>query len=128
MNLVILVGRLGKDPDIKYTPSGSQVTSFNLATDKSWKDKSGEKVKKTEWHNITAFGKLAEICGNYLVKGSKVLIIGETENQSWDDKNGEKKYKTVVIVKEMEMLDSKKNTDSQQDSVNAPLDDKEVLF
>jgi single-strand DNA-binding protein len=122
MNLVILVGRLGKDPDIKYTPSGSMVASFNIATDEQYKDKNGEKVKKTEWHNITVFGKLAEICGNYLHKGSKILCIGKTENQSWE-KDGEKKYKTVVIMEKMEMLDSKKQTDGQQDSGQAPLED-----
>jgi len=114
MNLVILVGRLGKDPDIKYTPSGSQVTSFNLATDKSWKDKSGEKVKKTEWHNITAFGKLAEICGNYLGKGKLVFIEGRIQTRQWDDKDGVKRYTTEIVASEMKMLDKKEAYDENE--------------
>ena len=69
VNKVILIGRLGKDPDVRYTPDGTMVTNFNLATDEQWKDKNGEKVQKTEWHRIVTWGKLAEICGNYLVKG-----------------------------------------------------------
>ena len=74
VNKVILVGRLGKDPDVRYTPDGTMVTNFNLATDEQWKDKNGEKVQKTEWHRIVTWGKLAEICGNYLVKGKLVLL------------------------------------------------------
>jgi single-strand DNA-binding protein len=122
MNLVILIGRLGKEPDVKYLQSGTMVSSFSIATSDSYKDKSGEKVEKTEWHNITAFGKLAEICGNYLKKGSKVFCMGRSETQSWENKEGVKQYKTVVILEKMEMLDGKK----QETGNAAPLDDSDI--
>ena len=107
VNKVILVGRLGKDPEVRYTPGGDMVTSFSIATDEQWKDKSGEKVTKTEWHNIVTFGKLAEICGNYLTKGKLVFIEGKIQTQSWD-KDGQKHYKTQIVANNMKMLDGKK--------------------
>lgn len=107
INKAILIGRLGKDPDIRYTPEGTMVTNFNLATDENWKDKNGEKVQKTEWHRIVAFGKLAEICGNYLVKGKLVFIEGRIQTRSWEDKDGVKRYTTEIIANDMKMLDSK---------------------
>lgn len=122
MNTAFLIGRLGKEPDVKYTQDGKMITSFNLATDEQWKDKNGERVKKTEWHKIVTFGKLAEICGNYLKKGSKVFCSGRIETQSWE-KDGQKHYKTVIILSSMEMLDSKKSEDTQPESQQAPLDD-----
>ena len=122
MNTAFLIGRLGKEPDVRYTPDGKMITSFNLATDEQWKDKNGEKVKKTEWHNITAFGKLAEICGNYLKKGSKVFCSGRIETQSWE-KDSQKHYKTVIILSAMEMLDSKQVAATPEDLHQAPLDD-----
>jgi len=90
INKAILVGRLGKDPEVRYTADGAMVTNFNLATDEQWKDKSGEKVQKTEWHKIVAFGKLAEICGKYLVKGKLVYLEGRIQTRAWDDKEGDK--------------------------------------
>ncbi len=107
INKVILVGRLGKDPEVRYTPDGTMVTNFNLATDENYKDKSGEKVQKTEWHRIVTFGKLAEICGNYLVKGKLVFIEGKIQTRSWDDKEGVKRYSTEIVANDMKMLDSK---------------------
>ena len=133
MNKVMLIGRLGKDPDVKYTPDGTMVTTFRLATDEQWKDKNGEKVQRTEWHQIVTYRKLAEICGNYLVKGKLVFIEGKIQTRSWEDKEGVKKYTTEIIASNMQMLDSKgqnKAGDSSADvsSVNsnddsAPLDD-----
>jgi len=107
INKAILVGRLGKDPEVRYTPDGAMVTSFTLATDEQWKDKNGEKVQKTEWHKIVTFGKLAEICGNYLVKGKLIFIEGRIQTRSWDDKEGVKRYTTEIVANNMQMLDSK---------------------
>lgn len=107
INKAILVGRLGKDPEIRYTPDGTMVTSFRLATDESWKDKNGDKVQKTEWHQIVTYRKLAEICGKYLVKGKLVFIEGKIQTRTWDDKEGKKHYTTEIIANNMQMLDSK---------------------
>jgi len=107
INKAILIGRLGKDPEVRYTPDGTMVTNFNLATDEQWKDKNGEKVQKTEWHRIVTFGKLAEICGNYLVKGKQVYIEGRIQTRGWEDKDGVKRYTTEIIASDMKMLDSK---------------------
>ncbi|MDX9816042.1 MAG: single-stranded DNA-binding protein [Smithellaceae bacterium] len=114
VNKVILIGRLGKDPEVRYTPDGTMVTNFNLATDEQWRDKNGEKVQKTEWHRIVTFGKLAEICGNYLVKGKLVFVEGRIQTRSWEDKDGIKRFTTEIIASNMQMLDSKgqgKSTD-----------------
>ena len=107
INKAILIGRLGKDPEVRYTPDGTMVTNFNLATDEQWKDKNGEKVQKTEWHRIVTFGKLAEICGNYLVKGKLVFIEGRIQTRSWEDKEGVKRFTTEIVASDMKMLDSK---------------------
>jgi single-strand DNA-binding protein len=107
INKAILVGRLGKDPEIRYTPDGTMVTSFRVATDESWKDKNGEKVQKTEWHQIVTYRKLAEICGKYLVKGKLVFIEGKIQTRTWDDKEGKKHYTTEIIANNMQMLDGK---------------------
>ncbi len=107
INKAILIGRLGKDPQIRYTPDGTMVTNFSLATDEQWRDKSGEKVQKTEWHRIVTFGKLAEICGNYLVKGKLVFIEGRIQTRAWEDKEGVKRYTTEIVANDMKMLDPK---------------------
>ncbi|HSY50787.1 MAG TPA: single-stranded DNA-binding protein [Thermoanaerobaculia bacterium] len=108
VNRVILVGRLGKDPEIRSIPSGTSVAKFSLATDEKFTDKNGQKQERTEWHNIVAWGKLAEICGQYLRKGKLVYIDGSIRTDSWDDKEtGVKKYRTEIIAKDMQMLDKK---------------------
>jgi single-strand DNA-binding protein len=108
VNRVILVGRLGKDPEIRSLPSGTSVTKFSIATDERFTDKAGEKQERTEWHNIVAWGKLAEICGQYLRKGKLVFIEGSIRTDSWDDKEtGQKKYRTEIIAQNMQMLDKK---------------------
>ena len=119
INKAILIGRLGKDPDVRYTPDGTMVTNFNLATDEIWKDKNGEKVQKTEWHRIVTFGKLAEICGNYLVKGKLVFIEGRIQTRSWEDKEGVKRYTTEIIANDMKMLDSKGQNKTEDASFDA---------
>ena len=115
INKAILVGRLGKDPEIRYTPDGAMVTSFSVATDEISKDKSGERVQKTEWHRIVTVGKLAEICGKYLAKGKLVFIEGRIQTRSWDDKEGRKHYSTEIIANNMKMLDSKGATTKGDD-------------
>ena len=108
INKVILVGRLGKDPEVRSTPSGQTVAKFTMATDERFTDKSGEKQQRTEWHNIVAWGKLGEICGQYLRKGKLVYVEGRIQTDSWDDKEtGQKKYRTEIICNEMKMLDRK---------------------
>jgi single-strand DNA-binding protein len=107
VNKVILIGRLGADPEVRYTQDGTMVTNFRLATDEQWKDKSGERVQKTEWHRIVTFRKLAEICGNYLAKGRLVYIEGRLQTRAWDDRDGNKKYTTEIIASNMQMLERK---------------------
>jgi single-strand DNA-binding protein len=106
INKVILVGRLGKDPEVRSTPSGTSVAKFSLATDERFTDKNGEKQERTEWHNVVAWGKLGEICGQYLKKGKLVYIEGSIRTDSWDDKeSGQKKYRTEIVARDMKMLD-----------------------
>ena len=104
VNKVILLGRLGKDPELKYTPSGQSVTKFSLATSERWKDKgSGEFQERTEWHNIVCWSKLAETANQYLTKGSSVYVEGRLQTRSWEDKENKRHYMTEVIVNEMVM-------------------------
>jgi single-strand DNA-binding protein len=107
VNRVILIGRLGKDPEIKYTPSGAAVAKFSLATDERYKDKSGEVKDHTEWHNIVAWGKLAEICGEYLTRGKLVYIEGSIRSSQWEDQSGNKRTRYEIIAWQMQMLGSK---------------------
>lgn len=110
VNKAILIGRLGADPEVRYTPDGLMVTSFNMATDEVRKDKNGERVQKTEWHRIVTFGKLAEICGNYLAKGKLVFVEGRIQTRSWEDKDGIKRFTTEIVAVNMQMLDTKGQT------------------
>jgi single-strand DNA-binding protein len=115
INKVILVGRLGKDPEGRHLQSGELVVSFSLATDEAYKDRSGEKVQKTEWHSCTVFGKLAEVCEKYLAKGSLVYLEGKLRTESWD-KDGQTHYATKIIVRDMKMLGSKGSSQGQNSS------------
>jgi single-strand DNA-binding protein len=108
LNKVLLIGNLGKDPELSYTASGIAVAKFSIATNERWKDNDGNFQERTEWHNIVAWRKLAEICGQYLKKGSKVYLEGKLQTRSWDDKNsGAKRYTTEVIADDLIMLDGK---------------------
>jgi single-strand DNA-binding protein len=112
INKVILIGRLGKDPELKYTPGGQPVAKFSLATDEIFKDRSGEQQRRTEWHNVVAWNKLAEICGQYLTKGKQVYIEGSIRSRQWEDQSGNKRTAFEIIAREMKMLGSKgDNTD-----------------
>ncbi len=107
LNKVILIGNLGRDPEVNYTPNGLAVAKFSIATSLSWKDKnSGEKKEKTEWHRIVAFGKLGEICGEYLSKGKQIYVEGRLETSSWE-KDGVTRYNTNIIASDMQMLGPK---------------------
>ncbi|MDW7774578.1 MAG: single-stranded DNA-binding protein [Desulfobulbaceae bacterium] len=103
-NLVILIGNLGADPEIRYTQSGAPVANFSVATTEKWKDQNGQHQEQTEWHNVVAWRRLAEICGEYLSKGSRVYIEGKLQTQKYQAKDGSDRYKTEIVAKEMKML------------------------
>jgi len=103
VNKVILIGNLGADPEIRYTQSGAAVANLRIATTETWK-KDGEKEEQTEWHRVVSFGRLAEICGEYLSKGSKVYIEGRIQTRKWEDRDGNPRYTTEVVAREMKML------------------------
>ncbi len=110
VNKVILVGNLGKDPEVKYTPSGVPVAKFSLATNERFKDKSGEFQERTEWHNVIAWQRLAEIVGEYVTKGSKVYLEGKLQTSSWEDwQSGERKYRTEIVARDLVLLGSGQN-------------------
>jgi len=114
VNKVTLIGNLGKDPELRYTSSGVAVATFSLATNESWKDPDGNLQERTQWHNIVAWRKLAEICGEFLKKGAKVYLEGRLQYRNYDDKNGVKRYVTEIVMDEMVMLDSKGATPSSE--------------
>lgn len=104
LNKVILIGRLGKDPEVRYMPNGEAVCNFSVATSESWKDQNGQRQERTEWHNITMYRKLAEIAGQYLKKGSQVYLEGKIQSQKYTDKNGAERTVYDIIANEMKML------------------------
>jgi len=105
VNKVILVGRLGADPEIRFTASGAGVANFNLATSENWTDKEGQKQERTEWHRVVVWGKMAEICAQYLSKGRQAYVEGRLQTRQWDDKDGNKRYTTEVIASTVQFLD-----------------------
>ncbi len=119
VNKVILIGNLGQDPELKYTPSGAAVTTLSMATSENWKDKDGNRQEKTEWHRVVLWRRLAEVAGEYLKKGSKIYIEGRLQTRSWDDKDGNKRYTTEIVGDNMTMLDSKGDGGSSR-SADAP--------
>jgi single-strand DNA-binding protein len=104
VNKVILIGRLGADPEVRYTSTGTAVANFRMATSTNWVNKDGEREEKTEWHRIVAFGRLGEICGEYLNKGKQIYIEGRLQTRAWEDKDGGKRYTTEVVATQMQML------------------------
>jgi len=107
VNKVILIGNLGRDPEVRYMPSGDAVANISIATTETWKDKNGEKQEKTEWHRVAMFGKTAEIAGEYLKKGSQVYIEGRLETRKWTDKEGQERTTTEIRADRMQMLGSR---------------------
>ena len=112
VNKVILVGRLGKDPEVRYSNNGNAITTFNLATSRVYKNKQGEKVDETEWHRCVSFGRTAEVCGEYLHKGSLIYIEGRLQTRDWEDKDGNKRWTTEIIIDNMRMLGGKNDSES----------------
>lgn len=111
VNKVILIGNVGTDPELKYTTNGTGVSNFSVATNETWMDKTtNERQEKTEWHRIVAWGRLAEICNQYLKKGSKVYIEGRLQTRSWEGQDGQKRYTTEIVAGEMQMLGSREDS------------------
>ena len=120
VNKAIIVGNLGKDPEMRYMPSGDAICNFSIATTDSWKDKNGEKQEKTEWHRISMFGKLAEIAGEYLKKGSQVYVEGRLQTRKWQDKDGHERYTTEIVADRMQMLGSRNGGGNSFEVVDKP--------
>ncbi|MDG2229244.1 MAG: single-stranded DNA-binding protein [Gammaproteobacteria bacterium] len=113
VNKVIVVGRLGSDPDTRYMPSGSAVTNVSVATSESWKDKeTGEKQERTEWHRVVFFNRLAEIASEYLKKGSQIYVEGRLQTRKWEDKEGNEKWTTEIVANQMQMLGDRMSSGS----------------
>jgi single-strand DNA-binding protein len=121
INKVIIVGNLGKDPEVSYVPSGAAVAKFSVATSETWKDKNtGEKKERTEWHRIVAWDKLGEICGKYLSKGRQVYVEGKLQTHSYDDKEGVKRYVTEIIAQEVQFLGGNRDSSDSGRSGGGP--------
>ena len=118
VNKVILVGNVGRDPELRHTKTGTAVCSFSLATSEKWTGKDGNKEEKTEWHRIVAWGKLGEICAEYLAKGKQVYIEGRLQTREWDDKDGNKKQTTEIVANNMTMLGQASGSSSSSNSSN----------
>lgn len=118
LNKVMLIGALGRDPEVRYMPNGEAVANFSIATTESWKDKSGAKQEKTEWHNIVMYRKLAEIAGEYLKKGRPVYIEGRLQTRKWQTKEGQDRYTTEIIADSMQMLGGNRDKDSSGSNDN----------
>jgi single-strand DNA-binding protein len=118
VNKAIIIGRLGQDPEMKYTPSGTAVANFSVATNHATKDQDGNFTDKTEWHRVVAYGRTAEVAGQYLTKGKLVFIEGRIQTRSWEDQNGQKRYMTEIVCNNMQLLGSKAESDSIPDETN----------
>lgn len=128
LNKVMIIGRLGADPEQKTLSSGNALTTFNVATSENWKDKDGQKQERTEWHRIVVWGKLAEICGKYLAKGREAFIEGKLQTRSWEDQQGQKKYTTEVVATNVQFIggqsqQSSSDYSNQNDTSNDPFSD-----
>ena len=134
LNKVTLIGHLGRDPETRYTPDGKAATNFSVATSETWKDANGNKQESTEWHRITAFGKLAEVVSEHLRKGSLVYLEGKLRTRKWQDKDGHDRYTTEINIFEMKMLGGKReesgNTkpEKQQSKRDSAEDDQDIPF
>jgi single-strand DNA-binding protein len=123
LNKVMIIGRLGANPELRYTPSGSPVTSFRVAASRQWKDSGGEQREETEWFSAVAWNKLAEICNQYLAKGTRVYIEGRLQTRSWDDQQtGQTRSKTEVIIGDMIILDGREGRPARDDDYQPPRD------
>jgi len=123
INKVILVGHLGRDPEVRYSPNGAAIANITVATSEGWKDKqTGEQQERTEWHRVVFFSRLAEIAGEYLRKGSQVYIEGRLQTRKWQDKEGQDRYTTEIVANEMQMLGGRGGSGGQSSSSNNQFD------
>ena len=122
VNKVILMGNLGRDPEVRFMPNGDAVCNFSIATTDSWKDKAGERQEKTEWHNIVMYRRLAEIAGEYLKKGRPVYLEGRLQTRKWQTKEGQDRYTTEVIADSMQMLGGRDGAPAQESQTSSQLD------
>jgi len=120
INKVILIGNLGRDPEVRYTPSGTAVANFSIATTENWTNKDGEKESHTEWHRIVAWGRLGEICGEYLAKGRQVYIEGRIRTNEWEDPEGNKRQTKEIVATTMQMLGSRAQAEPSSDESPSP--------
>jgi len=127
VNKVILIGNLGADPKVTSTPGGDTVARFSIATSEAWKDKNGEKQERTEWHRIVAWGRLADICGKYLMQGNPIYLEGKLQTRSWE-KEGVTQYTTEVVMKELKMLPSAKGRTADDDAGYGQIPDDDIPF
>lgn len=124
LNKVMIIGRMGRDPEMRYTPSGRPVTTFTIATSRTWNTSEGERRTETEWFNVVAWGNLAEICKQYLVKGQQVYVEGRLQSRQWEDNEGAKHYATEIVANEMIMLgDRRENNTSPEYEGGEELED-----
>ena len=116
LNKVIIIGNLGRNPEMRYTPSGRPVTSFSVATSRSWVNAEGERREETEWFNVVAWGNLAEICKQHLTKGQQVYVEGRLQTRGWEDQNGKKHYRTELVANEMIILGERKSAEATEET------------
>ncbi len=128
VNKAILVGRLGRDPEMRYTGGGTPVCNFSLATDESYTDKSGERQKKTEWHNIVVWGKLAENCAKLLSKGSLCYVEGRLQTREWNDRDGNKRKTTEIVINRMRVLTPKESGQGEPPEEAPEITDNDIPF
>lgn len=123
VNKVIVLGRLGQDPELKYTPSGAAVCNFSVATSESWTDKnSGQKQERTEWHRVVVWGKLAELCNQYLSKGRQAFVEGRLQTRSWDDQEGKKNYTTEIVASTVQFIGGSSQPSQSSTNVDSASD------
>jgi single-strand DNA-binding protein len=128
LNKVMIIGRLGRDPEMRYTPSGKPVTTFSVAVSRNWNTSEGERRSETEWFNVVAWGNLAEICKEYLNKGHQVYIEGRLQSRQWDDEKGGKRTSVEIVANEMIMLGERRDGNHEGNGNEIPLDEDEFPF
>ena len=130
LNKVMLIGRLGGNPEIRYTPDGNPVATFTVATNESYTNKNGERITQTEWHRVVVFGKLAEIVGEYYSKGKKVYIEGKLRTRQWEDRNGNRRWTTEIVANNLFILDSKGDEFTTEETTieDTPINDDDIPF
>ncbi len=126
LNKVMIIGNLGRDPEMRYTPSGKPVTSFSVAVSRSWVKPEGERTETTDWFNVVAWGRLAEICSQYLTKGSLVYVEGRLETRSWEADNGQKHFRTEVVASDVNILDKRGKAMEESAALEAHLAETEM--